>query len=181
MSGQKIIEASLLTSVVFIIRKQCVKLIIYAQGTFCLCAFLKRQFPEQPFFPKMLMTVRQGKSGQNIIGASSSTSVLLIIRKQYEKLIIYAQGTFALWLYAHSLKDNFLSNIFSLVSMKARRVKERQGKSLQKIIEAFSFTSVLFIIRKHYVKLTIYAQGSFSLCAFFKRQFLEQHFCLKCR
>jgi hypothetical protein len=93
MSGQKIIEASLFTSVVFIIRKQYVKLIIYAQGTFCLCTFLKRQFPEQHFFPKILMTVRQGKSGQNNIEASLSTSVLLISRKQYEKLIIYAKGT----------------------------------------------------------------------------------------
>ncbi len=94
MSGQKIIEASLLASVVFIIRKQYVKLIIYTQGTFCLCAFLKRQFPEQHFFKsKMSMTARQGKSGQNNIEASLSTFVLLISRKQYEKLIIYAQGT----------------------------------------------------------------------------------------
>jgi len=88
MSGQKIIEASLLASVVFIIRQQYVKLIIYAQGTFCLCAFLKRQFPEQHFLKyKMSMTARQGKSGQNNIDASSSTSVLLIIRKQYERLV----------------------------------------------------------------------------------------------
>jgi hypothetical protein len=96
MVGQKISESASSTSVLFIIRKKYVKFISYAQGTFCLCAFLKRQFPEQHFFPKMLMTARQGKSGHYNIEAASSTSVLLIIRKQYEKLIIYAQGTFAM-------------------------------------------------------------------------------------
>jgi hypothetical protein len=46
--------------------------------------------------------------------------------------------------------------------MKARQGYARQEMVGQKIIESASSTSVLFIIRKKYVKLIIYAQGTFS-------------------
>jgi hypothetical protein len=47
---------------------------------------------------------RQGQSGQKIIEAASSTSVLIIIWKQYEKLMIHAQGIFSQCAFP---KDNF--------------------------------------------------------------------------
>jgi len=108
--------------------------------------------------------------GQKIIESALSTSILIIIWKQYEKLIIHAQGIFSQCVFP---KDNFPDDIFPWVSLKARQGYARQEMLGQKIIESASFTSVLYIIRKKYVKLIIYAQGIFSHCAFLKRHFLS--------
>jgi hypothetical protein len=72
---------------------------------------------------------RQEMVGQKIIESASSTSVLFIIRKKYVKFIIYAQGTFS---HCAFLKRHVLSNIFSLVLMKARQDKKCQVKRLLK-------------------------------------------------
>ncbi len=90
--------------------------------------------------------------GVKFIEAALSNSILTIIWKQYEKLIIHAHSIFSQCVFP---KDNFPDDIFPWVSLKARQGFARQQMVGQKIIESALSTYAVIIIWKQYVKLII--------------------------